>query len=286
MNRARDGRGDELAPLPRELVEGVTGVDGLDVALEETPFFRLVARAQRDLRLLRTSRSEPWLLWIKSRGVPTPWLAPREFATRYLDISPDADPDELPEEDDADDGDDSLVQLSAADFDALLKSAAALPVGRQRRDAMTDAERLLSRKVLGGYVSMLDAGLGRLMEHVEPAAAASPTLLIVTAARGIAVREPGLLRDAAEPLAEETLHAPLFVRGCPEPRHAAPGFWSNRSICTPRSPNGSPSTRPRSAARGRACSRFCVVRDRNCGDSLFPQPIEISPGFARPITTS
>src|SRR5579862_2941592 len=47
---AAEGRGDELAPLPPELTECVTGVDGLDVSLEETPFFRLVARAQRDLR--------------------------------------------------------------------------------------------------------------------------------------------------------------------------------------------------------------------------------------------
>src|SRR5579885_1474093 len=69
--------------------EIVTGADGLEVAPDDTPFLRLVARAQRDLRLLRTSRREPWLLWIKSRGVPLPWLPPAEYARLFLDVDDD-----------------------------------------------------------------------------------------------------------------------------------------------------------------------------------------------------
>src|SRR5579859_3401991 len=55
----------ELSRLFPDCTEIVAGADGLDIQPEDTPFSRLVARAQRDLRLLRTSRSEPWLLWIK-----------------------------------------------------------------------------------------------------------------------------------------------------------------------------------------------------------------------------
>jgi arylsulfatase A-like enzyme len=217
----------EMASFPPECTESVRGTDGLDVAPEETPFFRLVARAQRDLRLLRTSRSEPWLLWIKSRGVPVPWLAPRAFATQFLDIDggdgpddeaggdePDDDPaDDEPGEARADDHDDEgVVEMSAAEFDDLLRSMAQLPEGRASRDALTGVERGLMRKVFGGYVALLDAALGRLLDQIDQAAATAPTLLVVTAGQGMTVREPGLLLDDWERLAEETVHTPLFVR--------------------------------------------------------------------------
>jgi len=203
----------EIGQFPPECTESVRGTDGLDVAPEETPFFRLVARAQRDLRLLRTSRREPWLLWIKSRGVPVPWLAPRAFAAQFLDVADDQEADHEPAEgDEAESEEKGMVELSGSQFDDLLRSMAQLPTGRKSRDALSGVERGLMRRVYGGYVALLDEALGRLLDQVEQDAATAPTLLIVTAARGMTVREPGLLLDVWEQLAEETVHTPLFVR--------------------------------------------------------------------------
>ncbi len=207
--------------------EIVTGADGLEVAPDDTPFLRLVARAQRDLRLLRTSRSEPWLLWIKSRGVPLPWLPPAEYARLFLDVDDDEPSEELEtgatEDDEAEEADDAeepeetdsetFLEMSDSQFDELLRSAAALPSSRADREKMTDLDRALARKVLGGYMALLDIGLGRLLETIDQSAAGTPTLLLVTAAHGLTVHEPGVLRDGTAQAADEIVHTPLFVRG-------------------------------------------------------------------------
>jgi arylsulfatase A-like enzyme len=200
-----------------DVAEIVRGSDGLDVAPEETPVFRLVSRAQRDLRLLRTSRKEPWCLWIQSRGIPLPWLAPRDFATRFLDLADDDaagdEPrEELEEDGDVDEEEANVVELSGAQFDDLLRSMAQLPADRKSRDALSAVERALMRRVTGGYVALLDAALGRLLDSIEQETSTSPALLIVTAGRGLTLREPGVLLDEWEALAEESVHTPLFVR--------------------------------------------------------------------------
>jgi len=186
----------DLSQLFPDSTQVVTGTDGLEVDPDETPFLRLVARAQRELRLLRTSRSEPWLLWIKSRGVPIPWLPPAEYARRFLDIADDDAADEdaskRDEEVDDDDGnsespefdeDDSpFLEMSASQFDDLLRSASSLPAERAQRDKRSDFDRALTRKVLGGYVALIDAGLGRLLESIDGHSGGGPTLVLVTAA--------------------------------------------------------------------------------------------------------
>jgi arylsulfatase A-like enzyme len=219
-----DASARDLSQLLPEWTQVVTGADGLDVAPDDTPFHRLVARAQRDLRLLRTSRSEPWLLWIKSRGVPIPWLPPADYARLFLDVDDDeptetdeagtTETDELDEADkyvEPDDG--TFLEMSDSQFNDLLRSAAALPPTRALRDKMTDLDRALARKVLGGYIALLDAGVGRLLETIDQSVAGTPTLLLVTAAQGLTVHEPGVLRDEWEHSADEIVHTPLFVRG-------------------------------------------------------------------------
>ncbi|HEX4073102.1 MAG TPA: sulfatase-like hydrolase/transferase [Planctomycetaceae bacterium] len=207
----------EAEPFPHEWAEVVRGSDGLDTLPEETPFFRAVSRAQRDLRLLRTSRKEPWLLWIKSRGIPVPWLAPRDFATKFLDLSDDDEgagepTDELEANEYGDEAEEDVVEMSGAELDDLLRSMAELPTDREGRDALSAIERGLMRRVCGGYVALLDAALGRLLDQIDHEAQTAPTLLIVTAGRGMTVREPGLLHGEWEQLAEETVHTPLFIR--------------------------------------------------------------------------
>ena len=204
------------SPFPTEHAEFVHGEDGLNVDPEETPFFRLVARAQRDVRLLRTSRREPWLLWLKSRGIPTPWLAPRTFASRFLDLADDQENDAAEVEEDiddvADDEEGAVVELSGEQFDDLLQGVADLPEERAKRDALSSVDRGLTRRVFGGYVALLDAALGRLLEQIDHDTATSPTLLVVTGGQGLTVREPGKLRNDYELLAEEMVHTPLFIR--------------------------------------------------------------------------
>ncbi len=78
---------------------------------------------------------------------------------------------------------------------------------------MTDLDRALARKVLGGYIALLDVAVGRLLEAIDQAAAGTPTLLLVTAAQGLTVHEPGVLRDDWAQSADEIVHTPLFVRG-------------------------------------------------------------------------
>jgi arylsulfatase A-like enzyme len=218
----------DLSRLFPDWTERIAGVDGLNVPPDDTPFLRLIARAQRDLRLLRTSRSEPWLLWIKSRGVPIPWLPPAEYARKFLDIADDDPADEEADEsaeesddleqtekndsDEFDEDDGTLLELSPKKFDDLLRSAADLPPSRALRNAMTDFDRALMRKVLGGYIALLDAGLGRLLETIDQSASNSPTLVLLTAAQGLTVHEPGLLRDQWEQSADEIVHTPLMIR--------------------------------------------------------------------------
>jgi len=205
-----------VSGFPTDHAELVRGEDGLDVDPEQTPFFRLVARAQRDVRLLRTSRREPWLLWLKSRGIPTPWLAPRTFASRFLDLADDQETDATEIEGDvgdvADDEEGSVVEMSGEQFDDLLRGVSQLPEERAMREALSSVDRGLTRRVCGGYVALLDAALGRLLEQIDHDAATSPTLLVVTAGQGLTVREPGKLTNDCALLAEETIHTPLFIR--------------------------------------------------------------------------
>jgi arylsulfatase A-like enzyme len=202
--------------FPIDHAELVPGEDGIDVDPEQTPFFRLVARAQRDVRLLRTSRREPWLLWLKSRGIPTPWLAPRNFASQFLDLADEQEDVETEVDEDSCDvvaeEDGAVVELSGEQFDDLLRGMAQLPEERADRDALSSIDRGLVRRVCGGYVALLDAALGRLLEQVDHDVATSPTLLVVTAGQGLTVREPGKLRNECDLLAEETVHSPLFIR--------------------------------------------------------------------------
>jgi arylsulfatase A-like enzyme len=216
---------EELSQLFPDCTEVITGNDGLEVAPDDTPFLRLVTRAQRALRLFRTSRSEPWLLWIKSRGVPIPWLPPAEYARKFLDIADDDPSDEEtgePDEEFDDEGDSKpqefaeddspLLEMSASQFDDLLRSASWLPAERTDRDKRTDFDRALTRKVVGGYVALLDYGLGRLLDAIEQNSTNAPTLLLVTAAQGLTVHDASNLRGVAEKAADERVHLPLMVR--------------------------------------------------------------------------
>ncbi|HUG90926.1 MAG TPA: hypothetical protein VML55_08840, partial [Planctomycetaceae bacterium] len=66
-----------------ETVE-VTGRDDVSMEADETPFARLIAAADEQLAGLAQSGSRPWLLWLRSRGVPVPSVPPRESLIEHV----------------------------------------------------------------------------------------------------------------------------------------------------------------------------------------------------------
>lgn len=200
-------------------VKIVRGRDGLDVSESEIPFARLVQAAEP---LLQEPADVPQLIWLKSRGIPLPWLPPKEFTDLYFaelgleDEAPLAEDDEgdTPSGDDSatDDPDDdespvdSLIQNESDGLDDPPDPSAA-------RFTAEDADSIdvrYAKAFYAGYVTCLDRWLGRLLSHL--ADRDSETLLIVTAAAGSSVGDRGALDETVPVLREEQIHVPLIVR--------------------------------------------------------------------------
>ena len=243
---------EQLAGLPVEQFSDaaeVAGTDGLEVEHDLVPFAQLISRAIDVLRQPATEQRK--LLWLHSRGVPSPWLPPRFFAELYLNEfeadEPEVDDDgsepvaddQPPSVDyeqialdmlDQFEADESLRQqvLSESLFDAVEpddvdEDSDAEPrgaVAQQSDHSAADDESAeflsrLSTLLFGSYVTLLDDRLGRLM--TELATCSEPVLLIVTAAMGQSFGErTGLGAERVEKapeaeLSEPVLHTPLFV---------------------------------------------------------------------------
>lgn len=231
-------------PTTFDEVATIEGVDGLDADPPSTPFARLVAEASR--RMAEDSNGNE-LLWLKSRGVPSPWSPPREFAERYValfedledeteDVPGPSDDDEFEwvaiedtfEDDETEDGFDEAEVEPADEFedvdedaaegeeldeqeelDALLRALAG--VGEhENTDALDTSDWLLVRAVYGGYVALLDLGIGELRKAIAEQWG-DDVLLIVTAVEGESLGERvGFPAGPAE-LGEECVHTPLIV---------------------------------------------------------------------------
>ena len=82
-----------LRRAPFGEVHSVMGADGFDVSETETPFARVVQHCG-DWLNASAEKTGAALLWIKTRGVPVPWVPPQPFAELYLDefgLSEEAD---------------------------------------------------------------------------------------------------------------------------------------------------------------------------------------------------
>jgi len=209
--------------LPNELFsasEAVGGEVGLGAEHDEVPIARLIRRGieilSGDLSTDSSSsddNSRPELLWLHSRGVPSPWLPPRLFAELYLD--------ELEEIVDGESGseiagnlvsqfehDPDLVRLLLSDWrrdveseddsdDSSDSSKTAVPVSDAEPDEIDspEIERQISRLVFAGYVSMIDRWLLKLLETIE--SSDEQILLVVSANQGHSFGETAdLLPDA------------------------------------------------------------------------------------------
>jgi len=184
----------------------VEGADGLDVSPAETPFARLVNRGIEELSSLKKQGGASWLLWLKSAGVPSPWVPPRDFAELYLDLEED--------EDDSNGKGDSgqFVDLSEDALEDLIIAVAALRERSEGKDDDSDLEWRLSREVYAGYVSLLDMQLGKLLDAIENLFADESLLLIVTVAEGESLGTESLVSKGCARLCDEIVHTPLFCR--------------------------------------------------------------------------
>jgi arylsulfatase A-like enzyme len=213
--------------------EIVSGEDGLDAGHSEVPFAKLVQRATEILD--RPGDEVPDLLWLHSRGVPSPWLPPEFFAGLYLDELEDQDESEASGREIADA---LLDQLrDEPDLVRLLLSDPA----DDADDAAADAELIAAelgelgervrKYVFAGYVSLIDHCLQALTEAISRR---DDVLLLVTATGGVSFGERAafLANDAAaselaeadDDVCDSLLRVPLLIRP------AGPAAFGNRNL--------------------------------------------------------
>src|SRR5579863_1829999 len=198
-----DGRDDTAVAPPFHRVTTVRGADGFDLADGETPIARTVKRCAEFLAE-SAGDSAAELLWIKSRGVPVPWVPPRPFAELYLEefgLAACGDEDAGNGTDDRDDGD--RVGPGAEDEPAERPAAAPVDDSLDWRYAAA---------MYAAYVTLLDRWLGQLLAAIDESADWKGALLIVCAGAGQSLGERATLVDERISLRAECLQTPLWLR--------------------------------------------------------------------------
>ena len=193
-----------------DIIDDVVGSDGLEVDHAVTPFAELI-RCGTEWISKNADNQDPQLLWLKSRGVPTPWIPPEFFATLYLDeLEAEFDGEEEDSEQTVDD--ESTANESSPDesdgfrdFDRFCGAA------DESAPENSDDEWEISRFVYAGYVTMLDVWLGRLFESITNEFSGQPVVLIITAASGQSLGEWRSENDRQTALQEQLVHTPLIV---------------------------------------------------------------------------
>ena len=204
----------EVAP-PFDEVHVVRGEDDLDVSETETPIAHLVRRAETWLRD-NTQETRPALLWIRSRGIPLPWLPPRGFADLYLEdyaLIPDqsgpvAGPNEAEVEFPPE------VEFPEEDLCEFAEEQDLTP-----EQARVPEETRFALAMYASYASLLDRWLGRLLRNLDQDPHAPTTLLLFTTGAG-QVFFPGESAPAVDlaelegttPLRGELIQTALIVR--------------------------------------------------------------------------
>lgn len=187
----------------------VPGQDAPDLPETELPFSQLVAEVTLDLQAGRLSLEKPGLIWISSRGVPTPWFPPAEFDDLYFDefrVDDEAD-EELIDATETDEEDD--------DFDGVLYSdqlSLTSELAHRKELAGQDREARLARALYAAYVTYLDRWIGKLVGAFAASPGWEGTTFILVAAGGQQIGERGSLGNESTRLYEELAHAPLIIR--------------------------------------------------------------------------
>jgi arylsulfatase A-like enzyme len=191
-----DGRDDMAVAPPFGEVLTVAGKDGFDVQEGETPFARVVNRCADWLN--ESARQEgAALLWIKSRGVPEPWVPPRPFAELYLDEFGLTDDDE----------DQTDADVEASDTNP--------PAPPETAHTSTGPDRSLDWRyaaaMYAAYTTLLDRGMGKLLATFAATRGWERMLLVVAAGAGQPLGEHASIAEDALPLRSEAIQAPLWV---------------------------------------------------------------------------
>ena len=191
----------------------VSGSDDASASSAERPFRRLVetASALADEPL---DGGTPSLLWVESRGVPSPWLPPTEVAGVYWDEFFSEREFALLLDTLSNQKDQVRKRIAAHDADRRL--AGLLPElsdsGLFHRDHHGGPREIagLNRAVYAAYVSAIDAWFGLLLDRLDQSA---PTdlLLIVTGRAGDLIGDHPAIRAGCPPLLDPLLRVPLIA---------------------------------------------------------------------------
>lgn len=231
--------GSQVPVVGFDWTHQVRGSSGLDAQADETPFAKLILQAELVLENWAAERGTSRLLWLQSRGVPLPWLPPREFAeaalARQLEIDSHDDNgrEELPiddasswqsaEETQCESAADHEIDSMAAEagdaidladdrFDPFIEKLIDDAISDTPASRLSPADWLLARAVFAGYVELLDRSFGRLLAALESQLHTEPLLIIVTAAEGLSVGERPMVSLPATDLPEPVIHTPLMVQ--------------------------------------------------------------------------
>jgi arylsulfatase A-like enzyme len=135
--------------------------------------------------LHRLAGHDRWLLWVDLPPLVFPWPVPEEFLDLYFVEGPEQEAEPLTPWPDPPQG-----PLDPADDTAL--------------------EQL--QNTYAAAVSHLDADIGRLLGVIEKDGLKEDLLVCVTADRGLALGEHGVVGECRPWLHEEVVHVPLIVR--------------------------------------------------------------------------
>jgi len=186
----------------------IRGTDGLEASESETPFARVVQRAC-DWLDESAGRQGPELLWIKSRGVPSPWLPPRDFADIYLNEFGLAAEEEDVESDEDSEAWESAKEDAQPQPDAGLRQAVASRGGAEADESL---DWRYAAAMYAGYVTLIDRWFGKLAARLASSPEWADALLIVCAGSGQSLGEHGPVEEDEPRLRAECVQAPLWVR--------------------------------------------------------------------------
>jgi arylsulfatase A-like enzyme len=190
----------------------IAGNDSTDAAPADRPFSRLMAAAVEHLRA--PAGIESSLVWLGSRGVPSPWQPPREIAGIYWEEFFDAALLAHTLAAALGDDDSAFPGPSTADPESWLARAVdRLPAaGLFRRGLAPELEEFqsLNRLVYAAGLSAIDAACGALRDGLD--AASDDVQLIVAAAAGELLVEHPCVARGCPPIIDALSHVPLIIR--------------------------------------------------------------------------
>jgi arylsulfatase A-like enzyme len=186
---------DSLGSVPSLLVEPRR--PGLSALTAESLRKRILQDTLAGLD--RLAANDRWLLGVDLPSLAPPWQVPDEFLDRYFPEGAEEDEDPLTPWLNPPPG-----PLDTADATAL--------------------ERL--QNTYAAAVNSFDAHLGRLLEELDERGLKDQVLLCVTAARGLALGEHGIIGDYWPWLHDEVVRLPLILRlpGGEEAGRRVPGL--------------------------------------------------------------